>query len=157
MTLELSKDISAAIEKNLPAAAADVLLKALKQGKDDEASLAEYRQQNDRLSAQLSDATAELSTALSKLKEHAALDLREKAVAARELKAELTDLQTRYTSALENAKFARELALGLVRNQEFRETLYTSTNKNVPVNNNGYTSMQMITENETATKETKAS
>ena len=154
---ELAKDISDAIEKNLPAASADLLIRRLSQGREDAKSIVAMRDENAAWRTKNQSLAVELDTAKVMLAAHVAIGARETAVAARELRADFNDLQTRHTSALENTRFARDLALGLVRNTDFRESVFTSSSKGVPVVNGGCTSVMQSTDNETVTKDTKAS
>ena len=62
--------------------------------------------------------------------------IREKELNERQLKLELIILQDQLNSSRENAKFARDVALGLVRNTEFRNSVFESVS-NIPVPVNG--------------------
>lgn len=124
MTIE--QDIRDSIQKNMPQAVGAELQALLEQGKKDAqavktltADAQSYRNERDREIARRERAEADL-------KKHGDLAVREEAVAKRERDAEVRDLQLQLTAAKEVSSSIKEIAMGLVRNTEYRKSVVNS-------------------------------
>lgn len=96
---------------------------------------------------QLKEERSELALELSK---HQALDVREKIVSERERNSKLEELKYQLDAEKEKTQFSRDVALGLVRNTEYRHEVFG--NKNIPVKDQfGNTNMMHSIENSTET------
>lgn len=124
---ELNKKIEDAIKESMPSKVGDELKKLLEQGKNDAAKVIHLTNQNIDLSR-----TIDLLN--TKINEYAKLDERNSALEARENKViedereiKLKTLQYQLDAEKEKTQFSKEVALGLVRNTEYRRKLYDNT------------------------------
>jgi hypothetical protein len=122
----ISEELIASIQKNLPAAAADVIQTRLAQAKTLENRVEYLTKQLADQSERLNSATKSSSRMEMDLAKHQALDVREADISMRERDLEITVLKIQLEGSKGNAEFARNVALGLVRNTEFRTTNYSS-------------------------------
>jgi septal ring factor EnvC (AmiA/AmiB activator) len=123
---KMDKEIEEIIKKNLPAHVGDTLKKRL----DDTDRLEKQTKEQDAL---LSKATSEIHKYQLIIEEYKAkeakyneLGKREADVAAKERQIEIESLKNQLASAAGNAKFAQDVAMGLVRNTEYRKTAFGS-------------------------------
>jgi hypothetical protein len=135
----IQKDIQDAIEKQLPAQVGEVLRTRLEQAEKDAATvkhnattLAEFRSDIRKLESQVEARDA-------KLKQHGDIDKREAEVAQRERDLKITLLEAQLVTEKDKSAFVKEVALGLVRNAEFRRSVFENHNKNVPTMPGSYT------------------
>lgn len=134
--MNIEEDLKSVIEKSLPSAVGAVLQERLKRAEDD-ARKVEYLTSEVKT---IREANFEHISSNKQLKAqltaHAALEEREKAVAEREYKVDLYQANVQLEAAKANTQFAKDVALGLVRNVEYRnsvgETAYKQVN-NAPV------------------------
>lgn len=151
MSKAIEKDLVASIKKNLPAEVGAVLKARLEEVDYLEKALVVEHQTNDALDKAKEILSTKVESLNNKLAKHAALDEREGAITLREQQAELSmskvqlDAEKRITSALQSA------LLGLVRNIEYRSSVY----KNEPVvvpNGNGFATVQNMSSTNSETK-----
>jgi len=153
----ITQEIQDAIARNLPQAVGDALQKRLRQADSDAASIVELRstiEANKSVIARLNDRVASLDSDLSA---HKNLAEREAAVAERERNANVAELQIKLAAAASNAEFARSVAMGLVRNTEYRQSVFEShTNRAMPVPQGGAIMSTYNTETSNVSTERKA-
>lgn len=142
MSKELAADLVASIEKNLPAAIGETLRQRLEQANRDAEALARKNEAYASLSKNFDAKCEEANRLKAEVEKHAALAVREAAVEERERKARITELETKLAAAQGNTEFARNVALGLVRNIEYRSSSSVYGSESVPVQQNGYTNLQ---------------
>ena len=124
---ELNKKIEDAIKDSMPSKVGDELKKLLEQGKADSLKVKHLTDQNIDLNRTISTLNEKL-TEYAKLDErNSALEAREKKVAEDEREIKLKTLQYQLDTEKEKTQFAKDVALGLVRNTEYRRKLYDNT------------------------------
>lgn len=138
----LDNKIRAAIEESLPKQVGDSLRKRLEEADKAEEDLKQankeierYKKENDTLQEKLS---AQLKLEISQK----GLSTREAALSERENKLEITLLKAQLESEQAKSEFGFKVALGLVRNTEFRRNLTDSTSLPGIMNAQGYTTPQ---------------
>lgn len=122
----METEIKAIIEKNLPAQVGEVLKQRLDQAEKDSARVKHLEQL-------LADKN-HIITANEKLlneyrqndERNKNLNAREKEIEGRELKFQTDNLAYQLACEKEKTQFTKEVALGLVRNTEYRRNLYDS-------------------------------
>jgi len=157
MNDQLNKDIKAAIAKSLPAALAEELQQVLKEGTDAIG-----------LVAVLQNSVTHQDNVIKELENklclHNKLSDREKAVATKEqavLEAErnakVVSLEVQLEAQKSMTKFAQDLAMGLVRNTEYRKSVFDSETKNVPfMGPGGYMMNQAVNNTKALNENTEA-
>lgn len=133
--MSIEQEISDAIEKNLPSMLGTKLRERLEQADKDAAELGQFKKlhvtqgdQNQRLRDQVSALQEQLN-------QHKALDIRENEVAARERDAEIAGLKVQLNAEQRMSQYARDVAMGLVRNVEYRKSVFE--NGMTPISQNG--------------------
>ncbi len=150
--MDIAKDISDAIEKQLPAAVGEVLRARLEQA-DKDAKLAAT--QKDRIAELLRENTQlqnRVDARDAQLKAHGDLAKRETELAERERNLRVTMLEGQLAAAHDKTKFAQDVALGLVRNVEYRHSVFANSTKQVAMPpGGGYTQSMPESSNTTDT------
>lgn len=121
---ELSANILADISKHLPQMTSDALQLRLQQADAERKELDKTSDMLDRTAAELRRAKERYEIAESKLQKHKELATREAAVAEAERTLRIKELEFQLAASNENTKFARDIALGLVRNVDYRKTVH---------------------------------
>jgi len=153
--MSIEQDIKDAVAKHLPQTLGEELQKRLKRADEDALKLKSTEDHASLIAKELSAANAKITELEQRLGRHLALSEREQAVVERERNAEIADLKFKLESANSNTQFARDVALGLVRNAEYRETVHQSASRSDPVVQNGYIQSAAGSSSETATKTTQ--
>lgn len=129
---KIINDIQEAIAKNLPAAVGAELQKQLVLGENAIAKNVSYENE-------LNEKEAEIKSLRKDLAKHAALDIREAAIdkvekelAVGQAAMQVEKLAHQLEVQQEKTKFVTEVAMGLVRNTEYRKTVFDSEINNVP-------------------------
>jgi len=126
MALELEEEIRLAIEKSLPKTTGEVLTKRLKEGEDAERALKTAKETNDHLRKQLSEA----ETKISKYQEfdirNTEMDAREKSLQETERMLEIEKLKYELACEKDKTEFSKNVALGLVRNVQYRNSVFSN-------------------------------
>lgn len=130
--MDISKDIQAVIEQQLPAAVGEVLRKRLEQAESDAKDLIKLSRDYELQSKRVLQMEENILKYQQEMRDHAALDIRERTIAERERDLKVTILETQLAAANDKAEFAKNTALGLVRNTEFRQQALGSNSKNIP-------------------------
>ena len=136
--MNIEKDLQEVISKNLPQAIGELLQRRLVQADRDAARVSEFGAIISANDKRISSLTNEVTELMNKLDEHAAIDQREAAVSAREIAAEIEALKVQLAAAQTNTQFAKDVAMGLVRNSEYRNTVFTTDNTTTPLMREGY-------------------
>lgn len=133
--MSIEQEISDAIEKNLPNMLGTKLRERLEQADKDALDLQRLRDKYAEKSESAKTLTAERDAAKEQLNQHKALDIRENEVAARERDAEIAGLKVQLNAEQRMSQYARDVAMGLVRNVEYRKSVFE--NGMTPISQNG--------------------
>lgn len=118
--MDIAKDITDAIEKQLPAQVGDVLRKRLEQAEADKAELEKARAKIAKLSGDTDELRTLNARQAADLAKHVALNEREAKVSERERQAEIAELKVKLDAETRFGAKVTEAMLGLVRNVEYR-------------------------------------
>lgn len=119
----IQTDLTEAIDKHLPGMVGEQLRKRLDQADQDAKDKATLLEQLASRDATIRDKNKAIESLESQLKDHAALDVREKVVAERERVAEITELKIQLVAEQRYGESVTGAMLGLVRNTEFRKSM----------------------------------
>jgi len=123
-------EIKQIIEKNLPAQVGDVLKLRLDQADKDAARLKAIEDQLVKRNEFASQLEAQISEYKKFDSRNAAIDARELAVSNSERDLKVKELQYQLESEKEKTAYTKEVALGLVRNTEYRKSILDSEIQN---------------------------
>lgn len=140
----LTKEYTDIIEKHLPAQVGNVLQSVLKEGETNKTKIVDLQKRISDLEDLLTKARSEIS--LYESKQHLYNDLTVKASKLEEdqRKLQLDSLTYQLQAEKDKTNFCKEISLGLVRNVEFRKTVFNSRSE--PVTQNGYTTTMNLTD-----------
>ena len=133
MTTGIENDLKELLTKHLPQATSDALQERLRQADADKATVERQKEQISGLNTQIKELQAQFNNASDELKKHGALATREAAVAEKERNADIAALKVQLEAAQGNTQFAKDVAMGLVRNTEFRRHVFDSENRSEPL------------------------
>jgi len=136
--MNIEHELKDIIAKNLPQAVGEELQKRLQQADADVRELASLKERleiRNKTIAELNETVIQLRDQLSK---HVDIDVREAEVSKRERNAEIEALKVQLAASQGNTQFAQNVALGLVRNVEYRNSVFGSSNKSEPIVRDGY-------------------
>lgn len=133
MNAALEKDLQEALTKHLPQATSDALQERLRQADVDAATVVRQKEQLTTLNTQLNDLQNKLDIAKEELKKHGELSARETAVAEKERNADIAALKVQLEASQSNTKFAQDVAMGLVRNTEYRRNAFDGESRSEPM------------------------
>jgi len=122
----MKTEIEEIISKNLPAQVGDVLKQRLTQADALENEVKQLREYKISHEATIKGLRAEIDKYIAFDNRNSALDAREKELAQRELNLGLEILKYQLASEKEKTEFTKTVALGLVRNTEYRKTIFDS-------------------------------
>lgn len=147
--MDIAKDIQDAIEKQLPAAVGEVLRVRLEQADKDakERKILETRNAEQR--REIQQLESRVTTRDIELKRAGDLDARTTELDTRERNMKIATLEIQLAAEVSKTAFAREVALGLVRNVEYRHSVFENQNRQVPQQPGMYT--QSVTESSNKT------
>lgn len=124
----MEHEFKAIIEKNLPAQVGDVLKKRLEQADKDAADLSTARKANEDAVKKIDDLNKQIADYKKFDERNSALEAREKACEIQERDLKVKTLEYQLQSEKDKTVFAQGLALGLVRNTEFKRTVFDTKN-----------------------------
>lgn len=147
----METEIKAIIEKNLPAQVGDVLKERLEQAEKDAVRVKQLEEQLGSRNQHVTKLETTISDYQKFDERNAALELREKNVGDAERNLKVATLEFQLVAEKEKTEFTKSVALGLVRNTEYRRTMYD--NQNEPYKDQyGNTMYQNKTQNSDETK-----
>ena len=120
---EIEKDLQESIKKNLPAQIGEELRLVLIKGKEDAAKLVIAEDKNVELNKTINVQQEQIRQLNEKLSLAGDIDAREKAVAEAERNIKIEKLEYQLKSEQDKTNFAQNVALGLVRNTEYRKSV----------------------------------
>ena len=119
-------EFKAIIEKNLPAQVGDVLKKKLEQADKDAADLSNARRANEDAVKKIEELNKQITDYKKFDERNAALEAREKACDIQERDLKVKTLEYQLQNEKDKTQFSKEVALGLVRNLEYRKNIFDS-------------------------------
>lgn len=120
----MEAEFKAIIEKNLPAQVGDVLKKRLEQADVDASNLKRANETLDANGKTITSLNAQIAEYKKFDERNAAISAREIAVTESERNLKVKELEFQLASEKDKTGFAKEVALGLVRNTEYRKTIF---------------------------------
>lgn len=124
MDKELELKISKAITESLPAQLGEELRKQLELIPSLQNEVNQFIERNNFLRFDLDAAREKLTKAQEEISKHAHLSVREKAIQDAERKFEIEKLTYQLAAEKDKTEFAKGVALGLVRNAEYRTSVF---------------------------------
>lgn len=150
----METEIKAIIEKNLPAQVGDVLKQRLEQAEKDASKVKLQQQEIETKVEVIRLLEARLNDYSEFDSRNSLLEAREKTVDQTERNLKIETLEFQILAEKEKTQFAKDVALGLVRNTEYKRTLFDS--KSTPMNDQyGNTQYPTATQNSDETKTAK--
>jgi hypothetical protein len=149
--MDIQQDIQDAIAKQLPAQVGEVLRVRLEQAEKDAALVKSQKARIDELLRDTQRASNMIDARDAQLKRAGDLDARSADLDTRERNIKLTLLEGQLAAETSKTAFAKEVALGLVRNVEYRHSVFENSNKQVPTMPGAYTMSQSESSNKTDT------
>lgn len=131
--MNIDKDITEAIKKNLPQAVGDELQVVLAQAKKDSAAVEQLTDERNRFKVSCDSLNVKLASLQIVLDKHAALDAREAAVREEERLLRVKTLEIQLSASNDCTRFAREVCMGLVRNVEYRDRVLRTESTTTPI------------------------
>ena len=127
--MELKKELNAIIKRSLPQHVGETLRKRLEQADKDE-------EENKSLKEELAENYEKISEQRSIIEEYKKFDERNKDLNRREkeleaglIKLEIETLKYQLETEKEKTDFTKSIALGLVRNTQYKKTIFDTENK----------------------------
>lgn len=126
----MEKEISEIIEKNLPAQVGDVLRKRLQQA-DEYEGLIKLQVESIKIKDELIEKQDAEIRAYKRFDDrNAVLDQKEKDVSNAQIELRIKTLEYQLDSEKDKTNFSKDVALGLVRNLEYRKSMVGSESQN---------------------------
>lgn len=122
------KELEKLIDANLPKAAGEALQKRLKQADELEVELKRTYASHETALKRLNEAREELGLYKGLTATESQLKEKERELNKKEANLEIKDLKNQLEVANEKTQFCKDVALGLVRNIEWRSDLFHSSN-----------------------------
>lgn len=153
--MNIEQEIKDAVSKHLPQALGEALQLRLKKADEDAQSVTRLQSDIETIRRANMTLLNEVDSLKEQMHKHASLAAREAAVAKREHDADLAELRVQLEAAKGNGQFARDVAMGLVRNIEYRQAVMRAENGMVPMPgvNGGYPMTHPSSSNATTTTE----
>lgn len=126
----MEQEIQEIIKKNLPAQVGEILQKRLEQAESDYRSLQNLKEKMLSLDEQIIRLNEEISKYKAFDSRNSLLEIREKLVSEQERNLKIETLEFQLQAEKEKTQFSKDVALGLVRNTEYKRSFMD--NKTVP-------------------------
>lgn len=120
----MTDEIKAIIEKNLPAQVGEILKQVLEQGKKDSETVKQQTEKINELVKSLREKEELIKTYREFDERNSALDAREKSCEIQERNLKIKTLEYQLEAEKSKTVFSQNIALGLVRNIEYRRELF---------------------------------
>ena len=133
----MKTEIEEIISKNLPAQVGDVLKQRLAQADAYEAEVKSLRENKISNEATIKGLHAEIERYMAFDNRNAAIDAREKELDNKERNLKIAELEFKLASEKEKTQFTQSVAMGLVRNTEYRKSIHDSETKDGYYDANG--------------------
>ena len=122
-------EIQEIIKKNLPQQVGDVLKVRLEQAEKDAKKVLELEDKLNQFQTTINEKQSELSAYKLLDERNSKLDEKEQVLNKKQHDLDLEILQHKFESEKDKSDFAKSIALGLVRNTEFRKSVFDSENQ----------------------------
>lgn len=126
--VDLNKELQELYEKHLPNQIGVVLKRKLEQAEKDAAELSSLKQSYEKLQKEKESLVNELKQHKSIDEKLAEIETKSQEVEAREKKIGIDELKYQLAAEKEKTQFMRDIGMGLVRNVEYRKTIFDSEN-----------------------------
>jgi hypothetical protein len=127
--MSTKEEIRLIIQKNLPAEVGAVLKERLEKAEQDERSLENLKSVNEALQKREKELLAEIEKYKKFDERNKELDAREQQLGVRIRDFEVLKLNYELAAEKDKTQFAKDVALGLVRNSEYRKQVFDSENQ----------------------------
>lgn len=149
----MEQDILDIIEKDLPNQVGQQLKLKIEQADKDATAVKEQSELIKYYLKSISDLNIEINAANSLLNEHRNVDLKIQDLEVKERALEISELKIKLETEKDKSKFAQDVAMGLVRNTNYRKHIFDSSHEQIPVADQyGGTIMETATNNKTYTE-----
>jgi hypothetical protein len=145
-------EIQEIIKKNLPQQVGEVLKLRLEQAEKDAKKVIELENKISQLEKTVNEKQSELSSYKLLDERNSKLNEREELLNKKQHDLDLDILQHKLESEKDKSEFAKSVALGLVRNTEFRKSVFDSENQQSYYNDNVWVQPTPINKQLTETK-----
>jgi len=142
----LEEEIRLAIEKNIPAQVGDVLRQRLEQAEKDAVKVKQQEEALQNKNAAITKLEKQLAEYKTCDERNAKLQEREKKIAEEEINLKVTKLEYELIAEKSKSDFAERVALGLVRNVEYKKAIMENVSKPL-IDNYGSTTFRSETNN----------
>lgn len=127
-TKTIQEELNEVIAKNLPAQVGETLKLRLEQAEKDVKTIETLKDKLDNRDVTISDLNRRIEEYIKFDQRNLELEVREKAVAKKEIEAEVEALKVQLAAEKEKSDFAFKTSLGLVRNIEYRKNIFDTEN-----------------------------
>ena len=134
---QLEQEMQEVIKKNLPAHVGDALKERLEQAEKDAIKVTQLEEALQSKNVTIIGLEKQVADYQKFDERNATLETREKAVSEDERNLKITILEFQLNAEKEKTQFSKDVALGLVRNTEFRKHVFDSENQNGYTGANG--------------------
>lgn len=127
------QEIQEVIKKNLPQHVGETLKQRLEQADKDATEVKTLKAQKEHLEKEIKALQTEIEQYRNFDIRNGLLDLREKEIETEKRDLEVEKLKYQLQSEKDKTTFSQNLAMGLVRNTEYKKTIFDSENSGQPV------------------------
>lgn len=122
----MNEEIRLLIKKNLPAETGDVLKQVLEQAEKDAKAVVALEGLNRECAKQIDSLKSKIREYERFDTRNSNLDAREKDVNSKEINLRIKELEYQLNAESDKTQFAKDVALGLVRNTEYKRTVFSN-------------------------------
>jgi hypothetical protein len=139
----LKKDIIKAIDQNIAAEVGNHLKTRLEKAETDAQLVKDQAAQIKNLDKEIKEKDKTILELRSKLDKHAGLGVREATIRTTEQKLKEMELEAKLGAEMEKTQFMKDVTLGLVKNTNFKRSVFGGYNDNFPMKDqSGYITTQ---------------
>ena len=154
--MELEKELNEIIKKSLPQHVGETLRERLEQADKDEEENKKLKEEQQKLKSELSEKNSVIEQYKKFDERNKDLNRREKELEAGLIKLEIETLKYQLEVEKDKTDFTKSIALGLVRNTQYKKTIFESGNPGGVMQKDGYGNMvypQPSTNSHTSTEQ----
>lgn len=138
--MELEKELQESIKKNLPQQVGEVLKQRLEQADKDARTVKLQEESIEIFKRDIKNLHSEIENYIKFEERNKQLEFREKEIEKRERALDLETLKYQLQAEKDKTIFSQNVAMGLVRNVEYRKNIFDSESGGQPfIDGNGYT------------------
>jgi hypothetical protein len=131
--MELEKELQESIKKNLPQQVGETLKQRLEQADKDAAEVKRLNEKNEELAKNLIQKNVEIEEYRKLDIRNDSLESREKEIETKEKQLEVETLKYQLQAEKDKTTFSQNVAMGLVRNIEYRKSIFDSESGGQPI------------------------